>query len=109
MPDPFSFRASKCRDTRRMHQTFVAQFTCSLDIDRAPDASESPRRESNGATKIINGLANSINPTETERFIQRFRPGNARFTRVFLVIADPQLSRSGVIFFAATDENSGVI
>src|SRR4026208_1803647 len=72
-----------------LHQTFIAQLSCAFDVDRAPNASPSPWRKSNGITQIIDALADPIDPAKTERFIHRFRPCNARLLRAHLVITDP--------------------
>jgi hypothetical protein len=80
-----------------LQQAFIAQFSCALDVDRAPNASASPWRKSNRVTQIINALANPVDPTETKRLIHRFRPGDARLPRAFLVITEPQFLRGRVI------------
>src|SRR5581483_9891640 len=61
-----------------LHQTFIAQLSCAIAVDCAPNASPSPRRKSNRVTKIIDALPDSIDPSETERLIHGFRPGHAR-------------------------------
>jgi len=72
-----------------LHQTFIAQLSCALDVDRAPNAPPSPGRKSNGITQIIDPLTNPVDPAKAERFIHRLRPGYARLPRALLVITDP--------------------
>jgi hypothetical protein len=68
-----------------------------LDIDRAPNAAASPRREPNLVTDFVNALPNSVDPTEAERLIHRLGPCDARFSRILCVKPNPKLSRRRVI------------
>ncbi len=49
-------------------------------VDLAPNAPLLARTEPNDIAKAIQALADSIDPAEAERFIDRLWPGNARFT-----------------------------
>ena len=74
------FSRIKCSHARRFHQTFLAQFSCALDVDRAPNASSSPWRKSNHVAPITNALADSVDPAKTERFVHRFWPSDGRLS-----------------------------
>src|SRR4029077_1225395 len=80
-----------------LHQAFIAQFLCALNVDRAPNASPSPWRKSNRVTQIINALADPVDPAKTERFIYRFWPGDARLLGALLAITNPKFLRDRVI------------
>ena len=66
MPERFSFRALERGQAGGLHQTFVAQLSCALDVDRAPNASPSSWRKSNGVAQIIDALRiPSIQPKQS--------------------------------------------
>ena len=78
-----------------------------LDIDRAPNAAAAPWRESNLVTDFVNALPNSVDPTEAERLIHRFRPCDARLSGILCVKPNPKLSRCRVILLQPGSEVRG--
>jgi hypothetical protein len=78
-----------------------------LDIGRAPNAAAPPRCKSNLVTDFVNAFPNPVDPTETKRFIHRFWPCDARFSRILFVEADPKLSRGRVILLQPATEIRG--
>ena len=91
MPDLFSFRALNAAMPDRLHQTSDRSMPrARLMLTALQMLPRLRRRKSNRVTQIINALADSVDPAETERLVHRFGPGHTRLPRVFLMIADPQ-------------------
>jgi hypothetical protein len=62
-----------------------------LDIDAAPDAAGPARAKADGVTVFVDTPADTVDPAETERLINRLGPGNASLAGALLVVTDQQL------------------
>jgi hypothetical protein len=82
----------------RMRSLLAHQLLHPSCVHRAPCAGGSPRRETNLVTPRIDRLADTVDPSEAERFIDRFRPGNRRLTGTFSIETDPLFGALVVIF-----------
>jgi len=83
--------------SRRLHSLFINQSLNVANVHRAPDAVRFARRETNHVTVVIDALANAVDPTKAERFIDGLRPGDAGFAGILFVEANPEFFRFGVI------------
>jgi len=88
----------------RLHQTFIAQFSCAPDVDRAPNAPGPPRREPYLVDDFVNAFPNSVDPPEAERLIHRLWPSDAWLSRILFVKANPNLGRRRVILLQPGSE-----
>jgi len=62
------------------------------DVDQAPDAAGFPWSEAIGVAVGVNFLADTINPAEAQRLIERFRVGEPGLARILAVKPHPNLS-----------------
>ena len=91
----------------RLHSFLFDKSFGFADVYRAPDAGGFARREPDHVTVFIDALANAVDPSEAQSFIDRLGPGDAGFASMFLVEADPELFRFGVIGREPFAENRG--
>ena len=63
----------------RLHSFLFDKFLGVANVDVTPDAAGFARRESDHVTVFIDALANAVNPSEAQSFIDRLGPGDARF------------------------------
>src|SRR6266851_2520884 len=61
-----------------LHASLLGQHPHAPDIDGAPDANRLAWGETNGVAAVVHAFADPINPADTEGFIHRFGPSNAR-------------------------------
>src|SRR5688572_25559247 len=80
-----------------MDQPELLQFTEALDVDRAPVAARLARTEPYRVAGIVDASAHAVDPAETERLVNRLRPGDAGLARTLLVEPDQELGSPGVI------------
>ena len=90
-----------------LHSLFIYQSLNVANVYRAPDAAGSARRETNHVTVVIDALANAVDPTEAECFIDGLRPGDAGPAGILFVEANPKLFRFGVISGEPLAEGGG--
>jgi hypothetical protein len=76
----------------------LSELFRALDIGCAPNAPRPPRGEPYLVADFVNAFPNSVDPTETKRFIHRFWPRDARFAGIPFVKPNPKLSFRRVIF-----------
>src|SRR5262245_56910390 len=82
----------------RLHASFFDERLSTFDVDAAPDTAGLARREANRVTDGVDAFANAVDPAKAERFVNRLGPSHAWLARAFLVEADPQCIRGGVVF-----------
>lgn len=73
------FPRCKRLQASRLHSILFEKFLDVPHIHGAPNAACFARGETNHVTLFIDALANTIDPTKAERFIDGLRPGNTRF------------------------------
>src|SRR5882672_1012137 len=81
----------ECLCPCRPHQAGSCQLRRTADVDPAPDAAASPRRESDAVTQLVDPSSHSVDPAKAERLIDRFRPGDRWPPGVSLVEAHQKL------------------
>src|SRR5690348_16017421 len=94
-------------ESRRTHSSRPAKLLSAPDVYRAPDAGRFPRRKANGVAGFVDAPAYAIDPAKAERFIHRFRPGDAGLARASLMKPDEQLCRAVVILLQPIPERVG--
>ena len=82
---------------RRLHSFLFDKFFGVANVDSTPNAAGLARREPNHVAGFIEAFANAVNPSKAESLINRLGPGDAGFTRILFVEADPKLFRFGMI------------
>ena len=75
--------------TGRLHAAGFCQPLNIPNVYGAPDAGFAAWSKTDGVTEFIDRFADAIDPTETERFVDRFGPGDAASAGILFVIADP--------------------
>ena len=75
----------------RLHSFLFDKSFDVANVDGAPDAAGFARRESDHVTVFIDALANAVDPSEAQSFIDRLGPGDAGFAGTLFVEADPKL------------------
>src|ERR1051326_177810 len=91
----------------RPHSSRPAKLLRALDVYRAPHAGRLPRREANGVAGFVDAPAYAIDPANAERFVNRFRPGDAGLARASFVKPDEQLCRAVMILLQPIPERIG--
>jgi len=100
----FFATGSKGLETCRMHQTRFLEVLDAFDVNGAPGASGPARSEANGVAGFVDAPSNAVDPAEAESGIYGFRPGDARFSRVFFVEAHHQFGEFVVMGFEPSTE-----
>src|ERR1700687_3198574 len=100
----FFATGSKGRETCRMHQTRFLELLDAFDVNGAPGAGGPARSETNCVTGFVDAPSNAVDPAEAESCIYGFRPGDARFSRVFFVEAHHQFGEFVVMGFEPSSE-----
>ena len=78
--------------SRGLHALFIDQSLNVANVHRAPDAVWFARCKANHVTVVINLLANAVDPTDAERFVDGLGPGDAWPARILFVEANPEFS-----------------
>jgi len=86
-----------CFQPGRQHSFIFDKSFDVANVDTTPDAVRFARRESNHITVFIDALANAVDPSEAQSFIDRLGPGDAWLAGTLFVEADPKLFRFGMI------------
>src|SRR5438093_2610556 len=89
---------------RRRHSPELLQRGHALDVHVAPDALWLPRREADAVARLVDAVAHAVDPAEAESLVDRLGPRDAGPARAFLVEADPQLARLGVVLLEPPTE-----
>jgi hypothetical protein len=88
----------------RLKQSLVSKFLHFLNVHRAPDALWLARSETDGIAFFINGSPDAIDPSETQCFINRLRPGHAWFSAVHLIKANKKFLFFQMVFLQPFSE-----
>ena len=70
----------------------------SASVNCAPGAFRTSRSEANLVTLSVDGFAQSIDPSKTERFVDSLWPSYSRSTGILFVKANPLFRTGSVIF-----------
>src|SRR5262249_601933 len=76
---------------------FGQKLLDALQVDRAPHAGRRPRRKALRAALIVESLPDAVDPSETQRFVERLLIGHPAPARRLLIEAHPQLTRRGAM------------
>ena len=82
---------------RGTHSAQLRQLPHSPEVHGAPGAGRFARRETDLVALLIDRLTQTIDPPEAERFVHRFRPGDAGPAGIFFVEADSLLAAASVM------------
>ena len=82
-----------------MHQFLLCEPSDEVDVDRAPSAVGVAGSETNGVAGFVEALADAVDPAETKGRFDRFWPGDAGLSGIFLVKADEEFAEFVVMGF----------
>src|SRR5207247_6878874 len=75
-PRLFFVAGLECARAGIVHQSSLLQLRRPANIDAAPDASLASRSETDRVDRVVHAPSHAIDPAETERLIDRLRPGD---------------------------------
>src|SRR5262249_17734073 len=84
-------------ETMRRHTVKLDQLFRPPDVDLAPVGARLARSEADGIERSVNALADAVNPSRTERLIERLLIGHGVGTGFPFVETDPEFADTVVI------------
>src|SRR5215471_5645298 len=94
--------------TGRLHAFLRHQLLDAFRVHRAPDAARPASREADGVGRVVKALADAVDPSVRESFIERFLVGNSA-TCGLLVETNKEFRFRGVVFREPRAETGGRI
>ena len=88
----------ECLNSGLRHQPPTLKLLCPPDVYCAPDAISLAGRESNHVSVSVNRFADTVDPSEAERLVDRLWPGDTLCSRMRLEVSHPQLAGSSMMF-----------